>query len=43
MTGARISTSRRAASRVGKPLFVKFARIGVQDEIGVLTQAKSTI
>lgn len=29
--------------RVGKPLFVKFARIGVQDEIGVLTQAKSTI
>ena len=29
--------------RVGKPLFVKFARIGVQDEIGVLTQARSTI
>ncbi|MBM4777233.1 MAG: ethanolamine ammonia-lyase subunit EutC [Archangiaceae bacterium] len=29
--------------RVGKPLFVKFARIGVQDEIGVITQAKSTI
>jgi ethanolamine ammonia-lyase small subunit len=29
--------------RVGKPLFVKYARIGVQDEIGVLTQAKSTI
>ncbi len=29
--------------RVGKPLFVKFARIGVQDEIGVLTQAKSTL
>jgi ethanolamine ammonia-lyase small subunit len=29
--------------RVGKPLFVKFARIGVQDEIGVLTQAKSTV
>lgn len=29
--------------RVGKPLFVKFARIGVQDEVGVLTQAKSTI
>ncbi|MBL8914481.1 MAG: ethanolamine ammonia-lyase subunit EutC [Archangium sp.] len=29
--------------KVGKPLFVKFARIGVQDEIGVLTQAKSTI
>lgn len=29
--------------RVGRPLFVKFARIGVQDEIGVLTQAKSTL
>ena len=29
--------------KVGKPLFVKFARIGVQDEIGVLTKAKSTI
>jgi ethanolamine ammonia-lyase small subunit len=28
---------------VGKPVFVKYARIGVQDEIGVLTQAKSTI
>ena len=29
--------------KVGKPLFVKFARIGVQDEIGVLTGAKSTL
>lgn len=29
--------------RTGKPLFVKYARIGVQDEIGVLTQAKSTV
>lgn len=29
--------------KVGKPLFVKYARIGVQDEVGVLTQAKSTI
>ncbi len=29
--------------RVGKPLFVRFARIGVQDEIGVITQAKSTL
>ncbi len=28
---------------VGKPLFVRFARIGVQDEIGVLTGAKSTV
>ncbi len=27
----------------GKPLFVRFARIGVQDEIGTLTQARSTI
>jgi ethanolamine ammonia-lyase small subunit len=32
-----------AGFRVGRPLFVKFARIGVQDEIGVLTQSKSTI
>lgn len=29
--------------RVGRPLFVKFARIGVQDEIGTVTQARSTI
>jgi ethanolamine ammonia-lyase small subunit len=29
--------------KVGKPLFVKFARIAVQDEIGVLTKAKSTV
>jgi ethanolamine ammonia-lyase small subunit len=29
--------------KVGKPIFVKFARIGVQDEIGVITQAKSTL
>jgi ethanolamine ammonia-lyase small subunit len=28
---------------VGKPLFVRFARIGVQDEIGALTQARSTV
>ena len=28
---------------VGAPLFVRFARIGVQDEIGVLLKAKSTI
>ncbi len=27
----------------GRPLFVRFARIGVQDEIGVLTNAKSTV
>lgn len=28
---------------VGKPIFVRFARIGVQDEIGVLTQARATV
>lgn len=28
---------------VGKPLFVRHARIGVQDEIGVLSGAKSTV
>jgi ethanolamine ammonia-lyase small subunit len=27
----------------GRPLFVRFARIGVQDEIGVLTHARSTV
>jgi len=32
-----------AGFRVGKPLFVKYARIGVQDEIGVLTRAKATV
>jgi len=32
-----------AGFKVGRPLFVKFARIGVQDEIGVLTGAKSTV
>jgi ethanolamine ammonia-lyase small subunit len=29
--------------KTGKPVFVKYARIGVQDEIGVLTQARSTV
>ena len=28
---------------VGRPLFVRYARIGVQDEIGVLTRARSTV
>lgn len=32
-----------AGFRLGKPLFVKHARIGVQDEIGVVTQAKATL
>jgi ethanolamine ammonia-lyase small subunit len=29
--------------RAGKPLFVRHARIGVQDDIGVLTNAKATL
>jgi ethanolamine ammonia-lyase small subunit len=33
----------RAGFTVGRPLFVKFARIGVQDEVGVLTRARSTL
>jgi ethanolamine ammonia-lyase small subunit len=32
-----------AGFKLGKPLFVKFARIGVQDEIGVISGAKATI
>lgn len=32
-----------AGFRLGKPLFVKHARIGVQDEIGVLTRARATL
>jgi ethanolamine ammonia-lyase small subunit len=32
-----------AGYRVGRPLFVKFARIGVADEIGVVTRARSTL
>ncbi|MBI4815334.1 MAG: ethanolamine ammonia-lyase subunit EutC [Deltaproteobacteria bacterium] len=31
-----------AGFRVGRPLFVKYSRIGVQDEVGVITQAKAT-
>ncbi len=41
---AALATAHQAQGfRVGKPLFVKFARIGVQDEIGVLTAAKATV
>ena len=29
--------------KVGKPLFVKYARIGIADQIGVLSRARSTI
>ena len=29
--------------KVGQPLFVRFARVGVQDEIGVRTQARATV
>jgi ethanolamine ammonia-lyase small subunit len=32
-----------AGFEVGRPIFVKFARIGVQDEIGVITGAKATL
>jgi ethanolamine ammonia-lyase small subunit len=32
-----------AGFRVGVPLFVKFSRIAVQDEIGVITRARSTL
>jgi ethanolamine ammonia-lyase small subunit len=32
-----------AGFTVGRPLFVKFARIAVQDEIGVLTRARATL
>ncbi len=34
---------REKGLRVGRPLCVKFARIGVQDEIGVVTRSKSTL
>lgn len=37
------STLPAAGFRIGKPLFVRQARIGVQDEIGVLTKAKATL
>ncbi|MBS2020910.1 MAG: ethanolamine ammonia-lyase subunit EutC [Deltaproteobacteria bacterium] len=32
-----------ARFKLGKPLFVKFARVGVQDEIGVALQSKCTV
>jgi ethanolamine ammonia-lyase small subunit len=32
-----------AGFRVGKPLLVSLARVGVQDEIGVMTEAKATL
>jgi ethanolamine ammonia-lyase small subunit len=31
-----------AGFSVGRPLFVKYARVGVQDEIGVVTEARAT-
>ncbi|MBX7117074.1 MAG: ethanolamine ammonia-lyase subunit EutC [Myxococcaceae bacterium] len=37
------STLPAAGFRIGKPLFVRQARIGVQDDIGVLTGAKATL
>ena len=33
----------RAGYSVGRPLFVRFARVGVQDHVGVLTGAKATV
>jgi ethanolamine ammonia-lyase small subunit len=33
----------RAGYTVGRPLFVRFARVGVQDQIGVLTGARATV
>jgi ethanolamine ammonia-lyase small subunit len=32
-----------AGFRIGRPFFVKYARVGVQDEIGVLTEARATV
>jgi ethanolamine ammonia-lyase small subunit len=32
-----------AGFRIGRPIFVKYARIGVQDEIGVISAAKATL
>ncbi|MGI5862163.1 MAG: ethanolamine ammonia-lyase subunit EutC [Myxococcales bacterium] len=32
-----------AGFSIGRPLFVRFARVGVQDHIGVLTGAKATV
>ncbi len=43
LVAALQSSLAAAGFKVGKPLFVKYARIGVQDEIGVITGAKSTI
>jgi ethanolamine ammonia-lyase small subunit len=41
---AALTTALKAAGfRVGRPVFVKFARLGVQDEIGVLSQSKATV
>lgn len=43
LMAALVKAHTAAGFRVGKPLFVKFARIGVQDEIGVLTRARATV
>lgn len=43
LVGALAHAMTAAGFRVGKPLFVKYARIGVQDEIGVLLRAKATL
>lgn len=43
LVSALLQSLPAAGFRVGRPLFVKYARIGVQDEIGVITQAKATV
>lgn len=40
---ALIEALKAKGMSVGRPLFVRFSRIGVQDQIGVLTKAKATI
>jgi ethanolamine ammonia-lyase small subunit len=40
---ALLSALRGEGFSLGKPVFVRYARIGVQDEIGVILRAKSTI
>lgn len=40
---AMVTELRQVGLTVGKPLFVRHARIGVQDEIGTLTGARSTV
>ena len=43
LVAALVHDLTQAGFRVGRPVFVKHARIGVQDEIGVVLGAKSTL